>query len=127
MRVVLSVDMEGVSQLVEPNEIIACCDEYWATGKPRLEADVAAACRGLLAGGADEVVVLDNHASGNTYNVWPDALPSGARLEEREEARARDDGDAERGGARVGDVLEDETAGGGAGCDVDGARGGVGA
>ena len=81
MRVVLSVDMEGVSQLVEPNEIIACCDEYWTTGKPRLEADVAAACRGLLAGGADEVVVLDNHASGNTYNVWPDALPPGARLE----------------------------------------------
>ena len=82
MRVVLSVDMEGVSQLVAPNEIIACCEEYWATGKPRLEDDVAAACRGLLAGGADEVVVLDNHASGNTYNVWPDALPSGARLEE---------------------------------------------
>ena len=81
MRVVLSVDMEGVSQLVEPNEILACCDEYWATGKPWLEADVAAACRGLLAGGADEVVVLDNHASGNTYNVWPDA-PLGARLEE---------------------------------------------
>ena len=66
MRVVLSVDMEGVSQLVAPNEIIACCEEYWATGKPRLEDDVAAACRGLLAGGADEVVVLDNHASGNT-------------------------------------------------------------
>ena len=82
MLVVLTADMEGVSQLVGPNEIIACCDEYWATGKPRYEADVAAACRGLLAGGADEVVVLDNHASGNTYNIPQDALPAGARLEE---------------------------------------------
>jgi D-aminopeptidase len=45
-----------------------------------MEADVAAACEGLLAGGASEVVVLDNHASGNTFNVWPDSLPSGARL-----------------------------------------------
>ncbi len=82
MLVVLSADMEGVSQLVGPNEIIACCDEYWATGKPRFEADVAAACRGLLAGGVDEVIVLDNHASGNTYNIPQDALPAGARLEE---------------------------------------------
>jgi D-aminopeptidase len=54
--------------------------EYWETGKPRLEADVAAACEGLLAGGASELVVLDNHG-GNTVNVSPESLPPRARLE----------------------------------------------
>ena len=36
MRVVLSVDMEGISQLAEPREILSCRQEYWATGKPRI-------------------------------------------------------------------------------------------
>jgi D-aminopeptidase len=61
-------------------EIWGCLPEYWETGKPRLEADVLAACEGLLAGGASELVVLDNHG-GNTVNVSAEALPSGARLE----------------------------------------------
>lgn len=81
MRVVLSADMEGVSQLRSVREIVAACPEYWETGKPRYEADVAAACEGLLAGGAMEVIVLDNHASGNPENIGADALPAGARLE----------------------------------------------
>jgi D-amino peptidase len=81
VRVVLSIDMEGVSQLRAPAEILAACPEYWQTGKPRLEADTVAAAEGLLAGGADEVIVLDNHASGNRENVSAGCLPSGARLE----------------------------------------------
>jgi D-aminopeptidase len=81
MRVVLSSDMEGVSQLRSAREILAACPEYWLTGRPRYEAEVAAACEGLLAGGATEVVVLDNHASGNPANLTADALPRGARLE----------------------------------------------
>ena len=81
MLVVLSADMEGVSQLSEAREIIAACPEYWETGKPRYQAEVAAACEGLLAGGAMEVVVLDNHASGNPANIAADALPAGGRLE----------------------------------------------
>jgi D-aminopeptidase len=63
MRVVLSADMEGVSQLREVREIAAACAEYWETGKLRYEADVVAACEGLLSGGATEVVVLDNTAA----------------------------------------------------------------
>ena len=43
--------------------------------------EVAAACEGLLAGGATDVVVLDNHVSGNPANISPAALPPGARLE----------------------------------------------
>ena len=80
MLVAVSVDMEGASQLRSMRETFGCMPEYWETGKPRLEADVAAACEGLLAGGATELVVLDNHG-GNTVNVSPESLPPGARLE----------------------------------------------
>jgi D-amino peptidase len=80
MLVAVSVDMEGASQLRSVREIFGCMPEYWETGKPRLEADVAAACAGLLAGGASELVVLDNHG-GNTVNVSQESLPRGARLE----------------------------------------------
>ena len=55
MLVAVSVDMEGVSQLRNVRETFGCMPEYWQTGKPRLEADVAAACEGLLAGGASEL------------------------------------------------------------------------
>ena len=81
MLVVLSADMEGVSRLRSAREIIAACPEYWETGKPRYEEEVAAACEGLLAGAATEVVVLDNHASGNPANIAAEVLPAGARLE----------------------------------------------
>jgi D-aminopeptidase len=42
VRVVLSADMEGVSQLRAAREILAACPEYWRTGKPRFEQEVAA-------------------------------------------------------------------------------------
>jgi D-amino peptidase len=81
MRVVLSVDMEGISQLADPREIFSAFPEYWQTGKRRIEADTVAAAEGLLEAGATEVVVLDNHGSGNPENVSAGCLPQGARLE----------------------------------------------
>jgi D-aminopeptidase len=81
MRVALSVDMEGVSQLDDWRAVLAFDPAYWHEGRAQMEAEVAAAARGLLSGGADEVVVLDNHASGNPVNVRPESLPAGARLE----------------------------------------------
>jgi D-aminopeptidase len=89
MIVAVSVDMEGASQLRGVREIWGCLPEYWETGKPRLEADVFAACQGLLAGGASELVVLDNHG-GNTVNVSAEALPAGARLEKWRDFDLRD-------------------------------------
>jgi len=80
MRVALSIDMEGVSQLTDVREISAIFDEYWDTGRMKLHADVVAAAEGLLAGGADEVVLLDNHGSGNPVNLDGLPLPDGARL-----------------------------------------------
>lgn len=81
--------MEGASQLRGVREIWGCLPEYWQRGKPRLEADVFAACEGLLAGGASELVVLDNHG-GNTVNVSGDGLPAGARLERWRDFELRD-------------------------------------
>lgn len=81
MLVALSADMEGVSQLDDWRAIFAFQPAYWHEGRAQMEAEVAAAARGLLAGGADEVVVLDNHASGNPFNIRAESLPAGARLE----------------------------------------------
>lgn len=80
MRVVVSVDMEGASQLRGMRETFGCFPEYWVTGRPSLEADVTAACEGLLAGGATELILLDNHG-GNKVNFGPEVLPPGARTE----------------------------------------------
>src|SRR3954447_21014642 len=81
MLVALSADMEGVSQLDDWRAIFAFEPAYWREGRAQMEAEVAAAARGLLAGGADEVVVIDNHASGNPLNVRAESLPAGAWLE----------------------------------------------
>jgi D-aminopeptidase len=81
MRVAISADMEGISRLADPHEILAFSRPYWLTGRERMSADVVAAAVGLLSAGADEVVVLDNHGSGNPVNIVAEMLPSGARLE----------------------------------------------
>ncbi len=81
MLVVMSADMEAISQLLSPREILACCPEYWETGRQRMTDDVVAAATGLLEAGADEVVVLDNHGSGYPENLIGEDLPEGARLE----------------------------------------------
>jgi len=81
MRVALSGDMEGIAGMRSLRELLACCPEYWETGRAAYTADVVAAAEGLLAGGAREVVVLDNHASGNPRNLLPGRLPAGAREE----------------------------------------------
>lgn len=81
MLIALSADMEGISQLRDPHSILAFERSYWEEGRRHMTADVAAAARGLLRGGASEVVVLDNHGSGNPTNVVGGELPEGARLE----------------------------------------------
>jgi hypothetical protein len=81
MRVVLSADMEAVAQISDVREVLACRPEYWEIGRRRLTEDVVAAAAGLLDGGASEVILLDNHGSGNRWNVLLDELPSGVRAE----------------------------------------------
>jgi len=92
MLVALSADMEGVSQLDDWRAIFAFEPAYWREGRAQMEAEVAAAARGLLTGGADEVVVLDNHASGNPINIRAESLPARARLETWDVFELRDRG-----------------------------------
>jgi D-amino peptidase len=81
MRVVLSADMEAVAHISDVREVLACRPEYWEVGRRRLTEDVVAAAAGLLDGGASEVILLDNHGSGNPWNVLLGELPSGVRAE----------------------------------------------
>jgi len=82
MRLAIVADMEGVAQLSDPHEILAFARPYWQPGRRKLTADVAAAGRGLLAGGADDVAVLDGHGSGNSgTNLVVDDLPPRVHLE----------------------------------------------
>lgn len=83
MRIALSADMEGIAGITDARAVLASCPEYWAHGRAAYTADIVAAARGLLEGGADEVVVLDNHASGNPRNVLDEVLPDGVRVEDR--------------------------------------------
>ncbi len=80
MRIVLSIDMEGIAGLRGARELLACCPEYWDTGRARLTDDVLAAASGVLDGGAGEVIILDNHASGHPTNLIADHLPSGVQI-----------------------------------------------
>lgn len=81
MLVAVSADLEGVARIENPASILAFERSYWESARRLMTADVVAACRGLLDAGADEVVVLDNHGSGNPENVIGSELPPGARLE----------------------------------------------
>lgn len=73
--------MEAITRITSLRELLACCPEYWESGRQAMTDDVVAAAEGLLDGGADEVVVLDNHGSGHPENVIVDQLPDRVRAE----------------------------------------------
>jgi D-amino peptidase len=80
VRIVLSSDMEGIAGIRGVRELLACCPEYWDSGRARLTDDVLAAASGLHDGGANEVIILDNHASGYPANLIADHLPFGLQI-----------------------------------------------
>lgn len=82
MRVVIVFDMEGTSHIGDYHEVCPIFPEYWDVGRRKLTADIAAAARGLLEGGASEVVVLNHHGAGAVEwpNALPDELPDGVHL-----------------------------------------------
>jgi D-aminopeptidase len=84
MRVALVFDMEGVAHIGDIREPFPTYREYWSIGRSKLTDDVVAATRGLLAGGATEVWVINHHGAGD--GDWPnlivERLPEGARMAE---------------------------------------------
>lgn len=79
MRVLLQTDMEGISRITDFREILPLWDEYWELGRPYLTDEVVAAAQGLLAGGATEVVVDDQHL-GRPANIIAERLPDKASM-----------------------------------------------
>ena len=78
MKVFLSADMEGTCGIaVWPETDRATPFDYTPIQK-QMSREVAAACRGALAAGAEEVLVKDAHDSAR--NIDPTVLPRGIRL-----------------------------------------------
>jgi D-aminopeptidase len=73
MRVAIVFDMEGVSHIGDMREPFPMYEAYWRTGRAKLTSDIVAAARGLLRGGATEVVVINHHGAGE--EDWPNAIP----------------------------------------------------
>lgn len=96
MRVVIVFDMEGTSHIGDFHEVYPIFPEYWDRGRQKLTNDISAAARGLLEGGATEVVVMNHHGAGDVE--WPNAvsesLPEGVRLVDWGERTMRDQVDA---------------------------------
>lgn len=62
MKAFISADMEGITGIAAPEDVVAGEPEY-ERGVDLLHADVNAAVQGAVAGGAETVVVNDSHSS----------------------------------------------------------------
>ena len=76
-RVFISVDMEGISGVVDPSQTGGDPKEY-DYGRRLMAGDVNAAIEGALAAGAKEIVVSDAHGGGR--NIQPEDLNEAAIL-----------------------------------------------
>uniref|UniRef100_UPI0015F0796A M55 family metallopeptidase n=1 Tax=Streptomyces sp. WELS2 TaxID=2749435 RepID=UPI0015F0796A len=77
MRIYISADMEGVTGLVDADDVQPGGRDY-ELGRAKMAEDVNAAVRGALAAGAGHILVNDAH--GPMRNLLPEALHPAARL-----------------------------------------------
>ncbi|MET9968804.1 M55 family metallopeptidase [Streptomyces sp. NPDC006356] len=77
MRIYISADMEGVTGLVDADDVQPGGRDY-ERGRLMMAEDVNAAVRGAVAAGATDVTVNDAH--GPMRNILPEALHPAARL-----------------------------------------------
>ena len=77
MRIYISADIEGVCGITTWEEARRSSPEYAAFRK-QMAAEVAAACEGALACGAEHIVVKDAH--GTARNLDAHELPAPAQL-----------------------------------------------
>ena len=77
MKAFLSVDIEGVTGMSSWNEATRTHADY-GLFRDRMQLEAAAACEGLLAGGATEVLVRDAHSTAR--NLDGEQFPRGVRL-----------------------------------------------
>ncbi|MFF4567921.1 M55 family metallopeptidase [Streptomyces sp. NPDC001435] len=77
MKVYISADMEGISGLVDAEDVQPAGSDY-ERGRVMMTEDVNAAISGALSGGATDILVNDAH--GPMRNLLPDRLHQRARL-----------------------------------------------
>lgn len=77
MKIYISVDLEGICGVAHWDEVTPGNEEYPESRK-QMTAETAAACRGALAAGADEIYVKDAHDSAR--NIIAEELPEQVRL-----------------------------------------------
>ncbi|WP_231185423.1 M55 family metallopeptidase [Haladaptatus sp. DYF46] len=77
MNVFISADMEGITGIADPSDVVKGEADYPA-GRDAMVGDVNAAVEGALAGGAEEVLVNDSHSS--MTNLPRESLHESARL-----------------------------------------------
>jgi D-amino peptidase len=78
MKILISADMEGISGIVDWEQVTPGHPEYLSRGRQLMTDDVNAAINGVFEGGADEVVVSDAHWNGR--NILLEDLDRRARL-----------------------------------------------
>ena len=78
MKVFLSADMEGTCGIVSWPETERTSPMDYTPAQKQMTREVAAACRGALSAGADEVLVKDAHDSAR--NIDPAGLPRGIKM-----------------------------------------------
>jgi D-amino peptidase len=78
MKLLIAADMEGISGIVDWEQVTPGHTEYLARGRKLMTGDVNAAITGAFEGGADEVVVSDGHW--NARNILIEELDPRARL-----------------------------------------------
>lgn len=80
MRVLMTTDMEGVSQITDHRQCWPAFPAYWREGRELYTAEVAAAAAGLLEGGASAVGIADTHGNGNWHNLFLQKLPDNVEM-----------------------------------------------
>jgi D-amino peptidase len=78
MKVFLSADMEGTCGIVSWPETERTSPMDYTPAQKQMTREVAAACRGALSAGAEEVLVKDAHDSAR--NIDPAGLPRGIKM-----------------------------------------------
>ncbi|MHB9031848.1 MAG: M55 family metallopeptidase [Anaerolineae bacterium] len=77
MRVIVDTDLEGISGIVCWEQCRDFSSAMYQSARGLLMGDVNALVEGLLAGGAEDVVVMDGHGVG--FNFIPELMHPGAR------------------------------------------------
>jgi D-amino peptidase len=77
LKVFISVDMEGVTGVVQPAQLLQQGFEY-EHFRQIMTDEVKAAIEGATAAGATEFIVCDSH--GNAQNILIDQLPDNGRI-----------------------------------------------